>query len=299
MGNGSPDYTRRVILYAYDGTNFIPVLVDESGNIVGVFKGKYAETLKTIKVDSEGRMIALLTDPQDVWGNFLSIGTGELAARLGSPKTYDRRGEVLSIDGFEHGLGGWAVSGTGSASDVVLSSNYVKAGGYSAKLTAGVTDLDNIQLLKSVQPLTLGKIGFEVSFSKNIYDSGFSLYIYNCVGTTYYRGSIRYDSKLNDLFYYSSEDKYIAFDTDTKLFENLHCFHTIKLVVDFKTNKYVRALVNEREHNLSEHFLATTGNADIRCLEFYIVLHRIGVGTATSYVDDVIITQNEPENVQI
>ncbi len=67
--------------------------MQESGRTV--ITGNHAGELVPMKFDAEGRGELYITDSVDVWGNIKVMGLAELAARLGSPMLFDRRGNIL------------------------------------------------------------------------------------------------------------------------------------------------------------------------------------------------------------
>lgn len=219
---------------------------------------------------------------------------GELAARLKSIVTYDRRGDVILADDFENGFASWAEAPVGDVSDAILSAVTNRMGGYSLKLIAGTADEDEIIVARGIQPLVAGKVGLEVSFSKDTPYSYIYIEMYLYDGSKIWYVRIRYDSELHDLAYYNSTPGWTDIDTDVRLYEDIKCFHTIKVVADFNTNKYVRVLVNQIEHDISTADLYSDDALDLKHLAFGVTLEKNGAGTATSYIDSVILTQNEP-----
>jgi len=57
---GAPDYTKFVKLMAWDGTNLVPVLVDENGQFYALLKGHNGTRYVPLKVDGNGRIEAVL-----------------------------------------------------------------------------------------------------------------------------------------------------------------------------------------------------------------------------------------------
>ncbi|MBW2674932.1 MAG: hypothetical protein JRD89_16215, partial [Deltaproteobacteria bacterium] len=60
MASGLPDWHRSVRLTGKFGTDYIPIVTDEHGNLFAVFKGTDGVELRTVKVDADGSLLAKL-----------------------------------------------------------------------------------------------------------------------------------------------------------------------------------------------------------------------------------------------
>lgn len=291
---GSPDYTRKVILYAYDGTNFVPVLVDSNGNIVSVFKGDYAGTLQTVKVDSEGRIIALVTDELDIYGNKVIVGNAELAVRLGSEKFFDRRGDVLFIDGFEEGIAKWELTGSGTGNAQVLTAERVRSGGYCVKLTGGSTLTKAAAMYTYFPYPVLSKLGFETHFAFGSVIDCLYFRIEQLTGTHIKYAYIKYDRTNEKLQYLDSAGVYQDIETSFILYEYSYLFDVLKLVIDLETYKYHRLILNEETYDLSAYSMFSEVNTARPHIRIKIDLVSRSGNNDYVYIDNIIVTQNEP-----
>ena len=75
------------------------------------------------------------------------VSNAELAARLGSPDTFDRRGDVLWMDDFESGLK-WRTSLLGTGSLIDLTATMAASGGKCCRLVTGSANNDYAYLLR-------------------------------------------------------------------------------------------------------------------------------------------------------
>lgn len=294
MGNGSPDYTRRSILYAWNGTAFVPVLVDSEGNIVSVFKGDYSDTLQTVKVDSEGRIIALITDELDIYKNKIVVGNAELAVRLGSEKFFDRRGDVFFIDGFENGLNKWTASGDGTGHAQEITAERVRSGGYSLKLTGGKTDPYESYIYTYFPYPILSKWGLEAHFCMPVDFDKLYFGIRKQTSTHKIHADILYDHTNQKLQYRDIDGVYQDLATSFTLLAYAELFQIIKLVADLENDKYHRLIINDVEYPVSTYDMYSEPDGGAGHIYIEILLISVPNQNDYIYLDNIILTQNEP-----
>lgn len=290
-------YTDTLVIKGIDTSgNLINILVDGSGNIISVMKGDYSDTLKTIAVDDHGRMLAVLTDPEDVFDNQNSMGAAELAARLGSINTFERRGNVMYMDNFEDSTLKWTkdVSISGSA---VKSNAYTYFGNYSMKLQTGVSSGGWADLTHNFILPTSSKFGIELAFSFDSVDK-ITMTLGCFDGVNMHIGGLAYSARLNKLYYgYNilGAEGWTEFQNSVDFVEDYGSFMLAKIVIDLNIDKFVRAIVNNVEYNLSAYNLITGSNAVAPRLMVDIGINNGSItGNVISYFDNFILTQNEP-----
>ena len=290
------DESGRIVAVIRDPTSDNYIAIDADGYIAAVLKATYSGTLKNVACDDQGRIIMIPTDPADVWGNAISMGNAELAACLSPAKRFDRRGNVYYLTSFEEGLGGWQTDSDGTGALVVVSAAEAKSGAYSVKMVGGSSG-ERFAEIRHTGPLPVsGKIGFECSFRlvSNVDDIDFEISVYD--GTNWLKGIIRYDDYYNNLYYWSSTETWGNIALGVDLFHGTSCFHTVKLVVDLPNQKYVRVILNEVEYDLSSVSLYKIASDVTPVMYCYVDILSHVVTNGTAYVDDVILTQNEPAN---
>ena len=240
--------------------------------------------------------------PRDLpdWGAQSSQATvhevtdlGELAARLESIDTFDRRGDVLWLDGFENGLGKWAANSNGAGGAADLSIVQARNGLYSARLLAG-SDGDRNAFIERYAPYpVLSGFGVEFSFTQEASVDNVQLDIELFDGATVTSYIVRWDDVNNVLQYADDEGSFvtIASGVDLAIFTTL--FHTVKLVVDAPNGVYNRLIVDDQQYSLAG--IAAQSAVDLTLPRLFIGIMNTGlVGlNPTVYVDDVILTQNE------
>ena len=219
---------------------------------------------------------------------------GELAARLGSINTYDRRGDTVWMDDFEDGIIKWSTDTLGTGAAVASSSVYARNGAKSAKLTGG-SDEDRYALITHrVTPLVLSKVGFECSFNHSAAVQYVEWWLHYFNGTTIYHFAVRFSKVDGKLYYPATAYTWTAFATVAGLFYGPIPFHTCKLVADPVALKYVRFLLDETEYDLSAYAPWSEAASGTPYWEGEIKVVSLGNQNGVVYVDDVIITQNEP-----
>ncbi len=218
----------------------------------------------------------------------------ELAARLkGCVNTYDRRGNVVWWDDFEDNINKWEVQNY-AGSTVALSSDTARNGAKSGKLTTDAVLAAKAGIAIYRPAIPRGGIGAEISFNFYTQPNRLDLELSWYTGTRVYIGRVRiYDLSGNvDILKSSGAQETVI--TQGLISSNLGAFYTVKLVIDAVNYKYKRLLFGSYEVDLSDYPLYNTSSpntAQIRCE----VLNVAGADLASStYVDDFILTQNEP-----
>jgi len=221
------------------------------------------------------------------------IDVGELAARMGSPVTFNREGYVLLMDTFEYGHGRWTLNGI-APYEAKISAEWSRYGAYSLKFDVAA-DAGKYGLMDTYFPFPFaGKYGVEFSTRLNTHISMVH------VDLRFFDGDVRQKY----LFYLRPIDEQLAiWDRDLgykvvvdplPISTEGQIWHTFKIVVDMKNQYFQRMIVDNVEYNLKAYrpTLLTTGVAPHAFLRLQFYGHGSGAGVA--YVDDVILTQNEP-----
>ena len=276
------------------GTAYVPVTVDADGNLVSVMKGDYEGALKTLAIDDQGRILAVLTDPEDVFGNPNYIGAGELAARLGSIKHFDKRGEVIFLDDFESATLKWTLLGSGTGHTEARSTDYARSKDYSLKLVTGSENNSYAGMTHNHYYPVAGKLGCEFSFAcgDTLFEIQFYISIYTGTEVFYVWGW--YNSNTEDVIIINAVGSEVVIIPESRIYVYAGVFNTLKVVFDTTTTKYVRLLANDEEIDISEHGLYGAANLSAPHVTFTVLFYTRSATAKTAYIDDVIITQNEP-----
>lgn len=278
------------------GTDGNIMAVDSDGYMTAVLKGDYEGALRTIGLDDEGRISGYLVDAEDQWGQILKVGNAEQAARLGSPVSWDRRGQVQLLHTFADGLEPLGTSAYGSGASVTLDAENFVTGGYSAKLTGGSDGLNRyagLSLMLGVPPSD--RIGVAIRWSA--VSAPHYLYmlmqIYRDGDLT--AGAIRYDFNNKRLQYADENSVWQNLPVqDFYYSKNVWC--SMKMVIDHSVGGYVRALLNGTAYDLDAYAAptATPGTGDYIAVDVRLYSHEGDNDVA--YIDTFTVTSGEPEN---
>lgn len=222
------------------------------------------------------------------------IGEAELAARLGSISTFDRRGEVLFADNFSVTLNRWITDAIGIGASVALSTARSRSPAYSVLLTGGSDDL-GIASIEHAQPFpVLTTFGLEWSFAlgSTISDHYVIITLYDGVNVTTYE--LHWNDVTNQLQYLDSAGnlQVLASSVVPSAFATL--FHSAKLVIDATKSQYVRLILDNVTYSMSGIAANVAANTTLASMRILIALVSRAGFNDTVYIDDFILTQNEP-----
>jgi hypothetical protein len=223
-----------------------------------------------------------------------SISREELAVRTGSISTFDRRGEILWCDDFECGINKWYFVGN-TLTPSQLGSVSGSLSGKMDTVTASINDA--VAIYRRLPYPNLSRYGFEIHFTIPQH-SEFEICFDKYDGTNLTRAALKLSSEDSKLQYYVGGGVFQDIDTGLNIYTintpQNGVFNVLKLVVDYLTGKYVRAILNFKEYDISSIPLVSAPNATGANLLIYIKLTTKEAVAKTAYIDDAIVTQNEP-----
>lgn len=271
------------------------VAVDADGFITAVLKGQVAGLLTTIAVDASGRIEAFILDNESQWGNVLRVGNSDLAARLGSVKAWDWRGQVVCLDDFARGLPGLgtALAGTGAA--VEIDPTYFVSGGYSAKLTGGSDGTRSASVTGGIGPNPSDVCGLEIRFSVGQMPEFVRLNLHRETLAGQKIGSVRIDC-VNWQLQYSPSPASWTNVAACRLIENASVFNSFKFVLDAGNSIYLRAMVNDTEYDLSSYACISGAGATAPQLAYHVFCYSNSGQNDVIYLDSFVLTVGEPAN---
>lgn len=228
---------------------------------------------------------------------YTSTDIGELVARLGSLVTLDRRGNVIWMDNFDAPVLKWRADSSPGGTDPVLSTDEAWMGVQSAYFVTAAVANEWASLSRTFPLLRLGRIGIE--FFINIYTltpGVFRLRLGILNGTNHTRAELHLDSEARTATIVTPLGN-IVVATGCLTLPLFRPFVPIKLVVDTSINHFVRLIIGPTEIDISGYGLVLVGDTTNLILTVELLLAGDAIGAMSSYVDNFILTQNEPANV--
>ena len=232
-----------------------------------------------------------IKDPADTWGHLNTIGMSELSVRVGAPPlTFDRRGDVMRWCDFESATPNYRV--TASATEAVhgRSTDTASSGSFSYKAILG--NAREVQVITETSDFHVGRVGMSMRFSVESIQPVMSLLISHYTGAKLSYAGIIYDTG-SDAVQYINSDGNPTYIRAVSALDGIHAFSTMKLVVDLEKREYCRMLIHGTEVDMTGIALQYTASGVIKRLKGAA---RIGNGpnTRTAYIDDIVMTENEP-----
>jgi len=245
-------------------------------------------------VDGQGRLLAVLTDPEDVFGNPHYMGAAELAVRLGSIDTFERRGQVILLDGFECGDRGWIPSLSGTLASVNVSTTRRNSGTYSLKLVGGSSANHTAQATRKFAYATVSRMGYELAFCPypNLDYLKCSMHFYT--GTVRIDFHIIYDHTNSRVRYTFNEVNYTDIVTSINLAADDYLFHHLKFVVDMPDWALMRVVLDNTVYNIAVGNDYEAGETSPPHMRVAATIASRSGNNDYVYIDDVIVTQSEP-----
>jgi len=218
----------------------------------------------------------------------------ELAARLGSPVTFDRRGDVILIEDFEDGVSKLNVSSPGTGGRVQTSALRARNGRYSCHLVCGSAVATRAAVNVHLPFAVLSHFGFEVSFAKETIIDSWEVLVQVRDGTNLTNYHITWTEATTTLAYTNAAGLAVTIATNVDFTDFDRIFHTLKLVVDGPNGEYERLILNNRSFSLANVGAQVSASATLPQLVFeFAAVGRAAVNDEM-YVGHLIVTQNQP-----
>lgn len=237
----------------------------------------------------------------DYWGaapkstTYGSMDVAELAARLGSPVNFDRRGDVMYITTFAQGWGMIVGTGSGAGNTACIASYWPLHGSLHAVLNTG-TDVGGFrQAYIHVFYPVLGGLGIEASFipMANLRSVDLSLTLYDGANALSFR--CQYNHPTGTIKVYASDAAWHTVGTPGIMPESYSSYVIMKLVCNSLTGKFCRVMFNGSTY-LADGYSGLSGaNATRKGMIGFISAYTDVAAAVEIPVGHIIITQNEPD----
>ena len=292
--------------------NYDKIPGDEEKDIVGIY-----QQFRRLKITCEEQtkvFVLCCTSPDavvklisnavvlqgatNIFGDRTYIDNSEIAARLGSINTYERRGNIIMQDNFEAPTFKWeaTLSGVGAAVIRSIASSFCE--NYSMKVITGDGSGDTTYATRKLHIPPLGIFGAEYSFTVGDKIARISNILRAYLGEfeDYYQMQCAFYPQTHCLNIYTGAGAWTNLTSTLYLREDDMLYHTWKLVGDFSTGYYKRLYLNDTEYDISDYQMYTI-SASGQIPSLYEIIEVMNYTTASNhycYFDNVIITQNEP-----
>ncbi len=218
----------------------------------------------------------------------------ELAARLGSIVTLDRRGDVILLDDFEDPVLKWT-TGEGTGADIERLYPGVAYMGSQCLYMETIATTDAFALVeRRIQVTPDQSYGLEARLQR-VGDAAYydiAIWIYD--GTHYRRAELRYDKVNKELLILDSTGAFKAIATGINLPHTYFEFWPAKLVIDSETMKYVRGIFAGVEYDLSDEAMREDDSVVLPSISIILRVTTPADAAVGVYFDNVVVTQNEP-----
>jgi hypothetical protein len=218
----------------------------------------------------------------------------ELAARLNSPVVFDRRGDVVILDTFKNGRRPWQAPAPGTGANAVLSPDHFLTDGYSLAITCPSDHAFDIHVYRYTPYVPHGTIGLEIAFTLDLYTVSIKMDLTLNDGVNQILTYLLYTYATKRLQYYPASGAAVDLEPIVDVARNPRIFNHLKLVVDPHTPAYCRAILNHQSFDMTD--IPARSVPDTTTPNLLVNIEWIGTTgqTPTVYLDNVIITQDEP-----
>ena len=227
-----------------------------------------------------------------------AIDPGLIYQMLWGFSPVDSMGRVMYFDTFNNGLGGFGkdVNGTGTPADPALFSTPLSRNIFSPPnaliLSPGVTSGDNTAIFRELYFGFNAKLGIEtVATISQTNPNYYFRIIYRLGAGKDYRAVLKYDHTGSKWLIETSGGDVTVYQMNVTGLANVH--QQVKIVADWNTGKYVRALIGDNLIDISSFTMQHSGVIDgLATYTFRAVSY--GAGTTDGFLGYVLLTKDEP-----
>lgn len=217
----------------------------------------------------------------------------ELAVRLGSIVSFDRRGDVYWFYGFNEGIGDFVQTKVGANSNVELVSTMYEHPPFSCrvKVSASVGGYCSIKRRLAIPKTT--NIGAQASLRISAATKDIRIYLVSSNGTNRYESVVALKPLDQKIQIYDGSLGWVDVATNLPAYTNISHFVHMKVVMNIDTNKYVRVMLDNTEYDVSTNVTKTVADTTARSI-FTEIMNVTNESTIDSvFVDNIIVTVNE------
>lgn len=219
---------------------------------------------------------------------------GEVAARLGSIVTYDKRGDVIDFDNFEEPVIRWGIDPAFAGGYGRHVSDNVRSGSQAIRLHTPNVDSTYVSFYKTFGGHSSTSMGAEISFSNLSWTTMLRLFMNGETGAYFWSAEARFDNSTGKLYIVDEGDDPVEIADIGQINLTDYLWQTMKLVLSPLTGYYKRLLFNQSEYDISDKQFVHTPSTQIPVTYVDFWLQNVnGVGGDVR-LDDFVFTEAEP-----
>jgi len=267
--------------------------VDSNGYISALLKALYGSTPTGVACDADGRLKFFLTDNVDQWGQYLEVGNAELAARLNRlVVSYDRRGQTLFWDDFRDGLGAWTTGGSNGGTAALQTTDALQGVNCMALNTPASAAATASAYIYLPRPVPTSGIGFGVCFSYTDSPWYITVKVEYGDGTSFRRAILDLNMSGAKLYYWGDNAAYNEFSDWEAGATGANVWHYAKVAFSLDTNKYLYAVVDGVEYDLSAYDVYETASSTVIFMAHFEI-YGVAAGAQDVLLDCINVTTQE------
>jgi len=219
---------------------------------------------------------------------------GELAARLGSPVTLERSGNVVRQDNFSTGLGNWSQGTGGTGASVTINSVTSWSAGQCCQLKGGSDGTREAMIIRYGPSIRTGVVGLGL-FVEHVQNCQyFEIQLFKRTPTERDEAYLYFDIVGEEIKIIDQAGATQVVGTfDAGIF-TISYWHYVKLVVDFSENLYRKLIFDDLVYDLSDHGLYVLAPLASQTIKQQIRAYSVLGSNGYLRIDDVVFTINEP-----
>ena len=219
---------------------------------------------------------------------------GELAVRLGSHHLWDRRGDVIYQSAFHDGLEAAHTFPGPLGITAGLSTGYSSCGSYSVQTVSDGVNAGSSGVQVYLPLPVYSRVGLEYVFTFREVNDNYEHDIYWQNALALYHAQVRYNVAAASLECWIEPGVWVVFANNLHMDQGDDRHNIIKTVVDMDAVRYVRCIANDVTHDLSAYTPQLAGGGGLTYLRVRMLVERIIGSMFPSFIDSIIVTQNEP-----
>lgn len=268
--------------------------VDAAGYLTAILKGLEGANLRTIAVDDTGRMIGLIANVNAAWGYTQNESLANLAASMRPIQRWDKRGQIIEVTDFENGFPPQISLYHPGSESYAIEPHYSQSGDYCLDVLTQAAVDSYIEFWQDFRMVPSSKFGVEIALALGSSQLEIILAADLFTGAERYQSRVAWTAHNSTLYYQNSAGALVSLSSNAKLMLSTGIYNHIKLVADFTTYKYMRVLLNEQSFAIPTQELYHSADTSAPHLKFYLrILSKYAVAYHV-YVDDWIVTAEEP-----